>query len=278
MLVSGGSLGTVHPSQNSHGIRTRYMVIYLLLSIIVSQDPGVLSGKKTVDWPDRGRYSAQDDAIAKLQPKPIVNKKGLFAPAHVKINHKNMIEFSRCCLNYTPWMELANMKRGDVGRILISESSNKYETHAVVKQVVNDRECIVSVRKKSVWISNIDTTDFAEGHAFLLDNVFECAGAKTYTTVLGSNKSISHIKYSATTELFDVLQKTLVDDPPKKSELAFKPWKIKDEGTVLGLLTKVTKEDVSMALPNGATNTYKMKQLESRDRAYSRKMKSKLKQ
>lgn len=75
---------------------------------------------------------------------------------------------------------------GDIGRIW---------TGVRVAQVIDKSHARVSYggerdNDTTVWISGTDTTDFADDATIKLDYVWEVTGTKTYTTVLGSSKTI----------------------------------------------------------------------------------------
>jgi len=81
-------------------------------------------------------------------------------------------------------LEPAKWKQGEIGEL------NYYIS---VFQVIDGNNFIGKVGEELFWVSNYPTGGLVDGKRYDIGGAFEVIGTKSYTSVLGANKTIYHI-------------------------------------------------------------------------------------
>jgi hypothetical protein len=125
-------------------------------------------------------------------------------------NYKNRIQWAKDDLeeirNGTWVPKLTPLKVGTIGRF--KECQKEYDNfgasgnvtlsrrgdRVTVLQVLGDEEAMIEAWGKSLYLSGVDTSEWVGETTKQLPGIFIISGTKTYTTVMGSSKTVFEVK------------------------------------------------------------------------------------
>ncbi len=220
-------------------------LFFLVSALFVFTD--FAHGQSVADRLFARKMAAQElkGKLGKLGADEIVNQEGSYQMAVDVIDPETEVrDVLAGSLNFTPWIQAGDAKTGAIGRLRYPfQVGGVSHDHAIfeVNQVVDGDSFIGRCFGKTYWVSGVDTSDLTDGSEFLLKEIIEVLGSKTYSTAAGGTNTVTHLSVTDRATEVDKIRKSLAANPPEKSSNFYRTWTFKKGGSQTGKLQLTNK-------------------------------------
>lgn len=135
-----------------------------------------------------------------------------------------------------------------------------------VFQVVNSTEAILSFNDQHYWLSGINTETLADGNVLQLPFPVKIVGTKSYTTAIGSQKTIDHlVAFTLPKELLDLMEQ-VKNEKPDGRYLKIRAWEIGKNKFKVARFHSYDRKNLKLELPYGEIISYEYGEIPSKTR------------
>jgi len=93
--------------------------------------------------------------------------------------------------SWEPRIEIRTIRVGEFGVLGVGEV---YTPPLKVLQIIDRSTALLQYQEQVFWVEGLGTSALADGHHITLSQIVECTGNKTYTTPLGTTRTVLVLK------------------------------------------------------------------------------------
>ena len=182
--------------------------------------------------------------LRRLNPDEIVNAGALAVPIDANDTETRMREIVAGCENYTPWLTLGKIKKGQIGRPRYPTNVGTSKQHAIVEilQVIGKGKLLGKMFGETYLLKGMDTSGLVDGKEFILSNSVHVTGTETYNTRIGTN-TVMKLEVTEQSKLADSICAEFKSEPPNEYGDCFRLWKAKNGVTIVAKYLERGKKD-----------------------------------